>query len=140
MSRLVTLPLHRIAHGRAGDKGNRLSVSVIAYHPDAWPVLLHEVTEARVLALFAHRGASRVTRYLLPRLQALNLVIEDALEGGVNSGLGLDTHGKTNAFRLLGLTVQAPEELAKRIAVGLGPAHPMARITEDVRHELLLGD
>ena len=63
MSRLVTLPLHRIAHGRAGDKGNRLSVSVIAYHPDAWPVLLHEVTEARVLALFAHRGASRVTRY-----------------------------------------------------------------------------
>lgn len=118
--RLILLPLHRIAHGRAGDKGNRLNVSVIAYHPEAWPILLAEVTEARVLALFSHRGASRVTRYALPRLHALNLVIDDALEGGVNSGLGLDTHGKTNAFRVLGLAVQVPEDLAKRIVAGPG--------------------
>ena len=117
---LIVLPLHRIAHGRAGDKGNRLNVSVIAYHPEAWPILLAEVTEQRVLALFTHRGASRVTRYALPRLHALNFVIDDALEGGVNSGLGLDTHGKTNAFRVLGLEVQVPEALARRIAVGPG--------------------
>jgi hypothetical protein len=113
----VTLSLHQIAHGRAGDKGNRLNVSVIAYHPEAWPILVNEVTEARILALFQHRGATRVTRYLLPRLHALNLVIDDALEGGVNSGLGLDTHGKTNAFRVLSLKVTAPEDLVPRILV-----------------------
>jgi len=136
--RLVTLPLHRIAHGRAGDKGNRLNVSVIAYRPEAWPVLLAEVTEERVLALFRHRGASRVTRYALPRLQALNLVIEDALEGGVNSGLGLDTHGKTNAFRVLGLAVRVPEDLAKRIVVGPGRpiAFANATIEGEFRHDL----
>jgi hypothetical protein len=114
----VTLSLHQIAHGRAGDKGNRLNVSVIAYQPEAWPILLAEVTEARVHALFRHRGATRVTRYLLPRLHALNFVIDDALEGGVNSGLALDTHGKTSAFRVLSLTIEAPEALAPKIVAG----------------------
>jgi hypothetical protein len=117
-ARTITLPLHRIAHGRAGDKGNRLNISVIAYHPDAWPIILAEVTEERVRALFAHRGATEVTRYALPRLAALNFVIDDALEGGVNSGLGLDAHGKASAFRVLGMPIRAPEALARRIAVG----------------------
>jgi hypothetical protein len=115
--RRIALPLHRIAHGRSGDKGNRLNISVIAYHPEAWPVLLSEVTEERVRSLFAHRGASEVTRYALPRLAALNFVIDDALEGGVNSGLGLDTHGKASAFRVLSLPIEMPEALARRIAL-----------------------
>jgi len=122
--RRIVLPLHRIAHGRSGDKGNRLNISVIAYRPEAWPVLLDEITEERVRALFAHRGASRVTRYALPRLAALNFVIDDALEGGVNSSLALDTHGKASAFRLLALPIEMPESLARRLAVGPGFDRP----------------
>lgn len=116
--KVVSLPLHRIAHGRSGDKGNRLNISVIAYHAGVWRTLLDQVTEERVLALFAHRGASRVIRYELPRLAALNFVIDDALEGGVNSSLGLDTHGKASAFRLLALPIEISEALARRVAVG----------------------
>jgi hypothetical protein len=112
--------LHRIAHGRAGDKGNRLNVSLIAYRPEAWPVLLSEVTRERVLALFAHRGASTVTRYTLENLQALNFVIDDVLEGGVNSALNLDTHGKTHAFHLLSMEVDVPTDLVAAITVGGG--------------------
>jgi hypothetical protein len=128
----ITLPLHRIAHGRSGDKGNRLNVSVIAYHPNAWPVLLAEVTEERVRALFAHRGARRVTRYALPRLAALNFVIDDALEGGVNSGLALDTHGKASAFRVLSLPINVPAALARLVAVG-------PRLETAFRNETALG-
>ena len=102
--------LHDIAHGRSGDKGNRLNVNIIAYRPEHWPVLLAEVTEARVAALFAHRGATRVTRYELPRLGALNFVIDDALEGGVNSSLALDTHGKCLSYLVLGMDVRVPVE------------------------------
>lgn len=105
------VPLHLIAHGRSGDKGNRQNISVIAYEARFWPVILAEVTEARVLALFRHRGASMATRYALPKLMALNFVIEDALEGGVNAALALDTHGKTAAFRLLGMEVDVPVRL-----------------------------
>lgn len=99
---LIEVPLHAVAHGRAGDKGNRANISVIPYLPQAFEVLVAQVTEARVLEVFAHKGASAVTRYLLPKLPAMNLVIDDVLEGGVNASLGLDGHGKTLSFLLLG--------------------------------------
>jgi hypothetical protein len=34
-----TVPLHAIAHGRSGDKGNRLNVNIIAYDDKHWPAL-----------------------------------------------------------------------------------------------------
>jgi hypothetical protein len=110
----IEVPLHEIAHGRAGDKGNRCNISVIAFMPDAWPVLLEQVTAERVHAFFAHRGATKVTRYELPRLAALNLVIDDVLEGGVNGSLNLDGHGKTLSFHLLSMPVTVPPELVER--------------------------
>lgn len=111
----TTVPLHEIAHGRAGDKGNRLNVSVIAYSPELWPIILAQVTEDRVHDLFRHRGATRVVRYVLPNLRALNFVIDEVLEGGVNSSLNLDIHGKTNSFRVLGMPVEVPGVLLPRL-------------------------
>ena len=99
---MLTLPLHAVAHGRAGDKGNRSNISVVAYLPDAFAYLCDQVTEDKVLDLFRHKGATQVTRYVLPNLNALNFVIDDALEGGVNSALTQDLHGKTLSFLLLG--------------------------------------
>ena len=110
---LVTVPLHRVAHGRAGDKGNRLNVSVIPYDGGAYAALAQQLTEARVLAAFAHRGATGVKRYELPLLPALNFVIEDVLEGGVNGSLNLDGHGKSNSFLLLGIEVEVPRRYAR---------------------------
>jgi hypothetical protein len=106
MTRLITMPLHEIAHARAGDKGNRLNISVIAYCSSVWPAILAQVTEERVREKFAHRGDVDVKRYVLSNLEALNFVIDNALEGGVNSSLNVDTHGKTNAFLLLDLPME----------------------------------
>ena len=116
MSATVRAALHRIAHGRSGDKGNRQNISVIAYRPEVWPVLLREVTEARVYDLFRHRGVTAVRRYELPNLLALNFVLDDALEGGVNAALALDSHGKTASFRLLSLEIDVPTELLNETA------------------------
>ena len=107
----MRVPLHRLAHVRTGDKGNRSNISVIAYRPEYYPVLVAEVTEARVAQVFAHRKPTRVTRYLLPKLQAMNFVIDDVLDGGVNSALNLDTHGKSLAFLLLDMTIEVPDQL-----------------------------
>ena len=95
------LPLHAIAHGRAGDKGNVSNISLIAYLPEAYDFLEKEVSERKVEALFAHLGAGAVKRYDLPNLQAFNFVIQDALDGGVNASRSLDRHGKTLSFILL---------------------------------------
>ena len=107
----VKVPLYRLAHGRTGDKGNRSNISVIAYRPELFEVLVAQVTEARVAAAFAHRRPSRVTRFVLPRLQAMNFVIDEVLDGGVNSALNLDTHGKSLAFLLLAIEIEVPVSL-----------------------------
>jgi len=113
---MTRVALHALAHARAGDKGNRLNVSVIAYHPDLWPILLEQVTAERVHGLFRHRGATAVARHELPNLHALNFVIDEVLEGGVNASLNLDIHGKTNSFRVLGLEVDVPEAMTPKLA------------------------
>ncbi|WP_129141986.1 AtuA-related protein [Modicisalibacter coralii] len=105
IAELVTVPLHRLAHSRAGDKGNRLNLSLFAYRPETYAVLVEQVTEARVRELFAHRGVTRVDRYLVPGLGGMNLVLDDVLQGGVNGALNLDGHGKTLSFLLLGMPV-----------------------------------
>lgn len=97
--------LHTLAHARTGDKGDRASISLIAYEPAHWPVLVEQVTEERVALLFAHRRPSQVRRYLLPRLHAMNFVIDDVLDGGVNGSLNLDTHGKCLSGLLLSLPI-----------------------------------
>lgn len=102
---VATVPLHTLAHGRTGDKGNRSCISVIAHDPRDWPPLVAQVTEERVAALFASRRPSRVTRYLLPKLHAMNFVLDDILDGGVNGSLNLDTHGKALSFLLLTLKI-----------------------------------
>ena len=100
--------LHEIAHARAGDKGNRANISLIPYDSAAYPLLVEQVTEACVQTLFAHRGPVVVTRYELPNLPALNYVIDDVLEGGVNGSLNLDGHGKSLSFLLLSVAVMIP--------------------------------
>ena len=95
--------LYDIAHARAGDKGNRLNIAVFPFDDGDFVALSDLLTEERVLAHFAHRGATAVRRYELPKLPALNFVIDDVLEGGVNGSLGLDGHGKSLSFHLLAM-------------------------------------
>ncbi len=108
----MKIPLHRLAHGRTGDKGNRSNISVIAWHPALWPLLLEQVTEAVVAQQFADRRPTRVTRYLLPQLQAMNFVLDEVLDGGVNDSLNLDSHGKSLSYLLLDIEVEVPDTLA----------------------------
>ena len=99
------------AHGRTGDKGNRSNISVIAWDPALYPLLVDQLTEEAVARHFASRGPSRVMRHLLPRLHAMNFVLEDVLDGGVNDALNLDSHGKALSFVLLAMPLEVPEHL-----------------------------
>ena len=107
----LSVPLYRLAHGRTGDKGNRSNISVIAYHPALWDTICAHVTEAAVAAVFADRQPAQVRRYLLPQLHAMNLVLDEVLDGGVNDALNLDSHGKTLCFRVLEMPIQLAPEL-----------------------------
>ena len=97
--------LYELAHARTGDKGNKVNISLIAYRAQDYDLLVAQVTPERVAAHFAHRQPTGVTRYLLPNLGAMNFVLEDVLDGGVNDSLNLDMHGKGLSFHLLTLSV-----------------------------------
>jgi hypothetical protein len=108
---MAQVPLYRLAHCRTGDKGNRSNLAVIAWKPELYPLLVEQLTEAVMAKAFAHRQVTRVTRYAIESLHALNFVIDEALDGGVNSALNLDSHGKTLSFMALELPVEVPASL-----------------------------
>jgi len=109
---VLTVPLWRAAHGRTGDKGNRSNISVIAWHPALYPLIVEQIDEAAIARRFAHRRPSAVVRHLLPNLHAMNVVLDDVLDGGVNDALNLDSHGKALSFLLLELPLRVPLSLA----------------------------
>jgi len=121
MSSHIEVPLYRAAHGRTGDKGNRSNISVIAWHPDLYPLLVEQITPEAVAAQFRHRAPTQVQRFLLPKLHAMNFVLDGVLDGGVNDALNLDTHGKALSFLLLDLPIRVPHELVDKLA---GPDEP----------------
>ena len=106
----MSVRVYDIAHGRAGDKGNTANVSAIAFDEAGWTILRRHLTAERVMAAFAHFAGGPVTRYELPRLRALNFVIEKALGGGVTATLSQDFHGKSLSSLLL--AIELPEDAA----------------------------
>ena len=106
---MKTVALYSLAHARTGDKGNRSNISVIAYRAEDFALLVAQVTEERVARHFAYRKPTKVTRYLLPKIAAMNFVLDEVLDGGVSESLNLDMHGKSLSFHLLTLTVTLPE-------------------------------
>ena len=99
----MTLRVYDIAHARTGDKGNTSNVSVIAYDEAGWQRLEEELTAERVAEVYRHIAAGPVRRYALPKLRALNFVIENALGGGVTRSLAQDPHGKALSTLILTL-------------------------------------
>jgi len=107
---MKTVRLYDLAHARTGDKGNRSNISVIAYRMEDFALLRREVTEERVAEHFAYRRPAKVTRYVLARIGAMNFVLDEVLDGGVNDALNLDMHGKSLSFHLLTLAITVPED------------------------------
>ena len=112
-----TVQLRALAHARSGDKGNTANVGLIALEPEYYPLLAKQVTAARVARHF--RGmVSRVDRFELPNLNALNFLLHDALDGGGTISLKTDAQGKVYSTALLRMEIPVPAALARRVADG----------------------
>jgi len=95
-----------IAHARAGDKGNTSNVNVWVYDAADFALLKRNLTVERIKREFPGLMRGSVTRYEVEHLHGLNFVMQDALEGGVNASLNLDSHGKSCSYLLLGLELE----------------------------------
>jgi len=102
------IQLREIAHSRAGDKGNTLNISVIAFSEADYELIRSQVTVERVADLFRDIVRGRIERYEVPNIGALNFVMHDALAGGVTRSLRIDPHGKSLSSALLTLELEIP--------------------------------
>lgn len=105
------IPLREIAFARSGDKGDSANIAVFGRTPAAYAWLRDSLTAADVEVYFRPLGVTRVTRYDVPNLEAVNFVLEHALGGGGSRALRIDAQGKTLGMALLELPVDAPPAL-----------------------------
>jgi hypothetical protein len=100
-----------IAHARAGDKGNTSNVNIWVYDPDDFELLKKNLSAERLKREFPALLRGSIEIYAMDHLHGLNLVMREALEGGVNASLNLDSHGKSWSYLILGLKLEAAMEL-----------------------------
>jgi len=97
-----------IAHARSGDKGDTANVGVIARKAEDYPVLVRQLTAARVARHFRGMIKGNVERFELPNLRALNFLLHGALDGGGTISLKTDAQGKVLSTALLRLEIDLP--------------------------------
>lgn len=97
--------LVRLAHARSGDKGDTANVGLIALKPEYYPILVKQVTAARVARHFKGLIRGPVERFELPNLHALNFLLHGALDGGGTVSLKTDAQGKVFSTALLRLEI-----------------------------------
>ena len=106
---MTQILLHQIASCRSGDKGNHANLGVVARSSEAYAILCRELTAERVQTFFAGLKATRVERFELPKVEALNFVLYNCLAGGASRSLRIDTQGKLLGTAAGEMTLDVPD-------------------------------
>lgn len=110
--------LHDICHARSGDKGDTVNIGLICYDMSDYAWVARHVTCDAVMRHFGRWVKGPCERYELPRIGALNFLIQGALDGGVTCALMIDGHGKGYSTILLELAIDSSEIPPSRIKAG----------------------
>lgn len=113
---MKTLPLREVAHTRAGEKGDDVMLSVIAYRENDYHLLQQQVTREAIESLYSPLLDSHVDRYDLPQIAALNFVLHGALSGGRSRTIVFEESGKALASLALMLPIDVPSDFVPRVS------------------------
>ncbi|GAA1689167.1 acyclic terpene utilization AtuA family protein [Streptomyces yatensis] len=104
-------PLGAVAGARSGDKGGSANIGVWVRSEDAWRWLAHCLTVDRLRELLPETAPLKITRHPLPRLRALNFVVEGLLGEGVAAQARFDPQAKAVGEWLRSRRLDIPEVL-----------------------------
>ncbi|MDD7811289.1 DUF1446 domain-containing protein [Mycobacterium sp. CSUR Q5927] len=104
-------PLGLIAGARSGDKGGSANVGVWVRTDEQWRWLVHTLTVEKLRELLPETAELPVTRHVLPKLRAVNFVVEDILGQGVAYQARFDPQAKGLGEWLRSRHVDIPEPL-----------------------------
>ena len=108
----MRVQLVKLAHARSGDKGDTANVGLIALKDEIYPILVREVTAARVKEHFKGICKGEVDRFELPNISALNFLLHESLGGGGTLSLMTDAQGKTFSTALLRMEIDLSDDEA----------------------------
>ncbi len=111
----MRIQLVKLAHARSGDKGDTANIGLIALREAIYPLLVREVTAARVREHFEGICKGEVERFELPNLGALNFLLHESLGGGGTLSLMTDAQGKTFSTALLRMEIEVSDEEASAL-------------------------
>jgi hypothetical protein len=101
--------LRELAFARSGDKGDVCNVGLLAFDDEAYEIIAREVTPERIKAHFGEMVKGDVEIYPLPKVNALEIVLRNALGGGATRTLLFDQTGKSMSTALLRMEIPVPE-------------------------------
>jgi Acyclic terpene utilisation family protein AtuA len=104
-------PLGLIAGARSGDKGGSANVGVWVRTDEQWRWLANTLTVVLLKQLLPETADLEVTRHVLPKLRAVNFVIEGILGEGVAYQARFDPQAKGLGEWLRSRHVDIPERL-----------------------------
>jgi hypothetical protein len=104
-------PLGLIAGARSGDKGGSANVGVWVRTDEQWRWLANTLTVELLKQLLPETADLEVTRHVLPKLRAVNFVIEGILGEGVAYQARFDPQAKGLGEWLRSRQVDIPERL-----------------------------
>ncbi len=102
--------LREICFGRSGDKGSDVNIGIAVYRPRHFQWIRARVTEQVVQDYLGPAAPGKVSRYELPRIGALNFLVEGGLAGGASKSLMVDGHGKSFSSILLDMEIDSPPD------------------------------
>ncbi len=107
----VRVPLAELAFTRSGDKGDRCNVGLMAKCPTCYETLKEEVTPDKVKAFFKGMVKGQVHIYPMDNIHSLEVILDNALEGGATRTLRFDQTGKSMGCVLLRMEIDVDEEV-----------------------------
>ncbi len=107
----VRVPLAELAFTRSGDKGDRCNVGLMAKCPACYETLKEEVTPDKVKAFFKGMVKGQVHIYPMDNIHSLEVILDNALEGGATRTLRFDQTGKSMGCVLLRMEIEVDEEV-----------------------------
>ena len=113
----MRVQLTKLAHARSGDKGDTANIGLMALLDEYYPLLVREVTVARVKQHFKGICKGEVERFELPNLSALNFLLHESLGGGGTLSLMTDAQGKTFSTALLRMEIDVSDEEAEKMGL-----------------------
>ncbi|GAB0103610.1 DUF1446 domain-containing protein [Nocardia sp. JMUB6875] len=105
------VPLGTIALARSGDKGGNANIGVWVRTDEQWRWLVHALTVDELRLLLPETAKLPVTRHVLPKLRALNFIVEGLLGEGVAYQARFDPQAKGLGEWLRARHIEIPVEL-----------------------------